>query len=263
MNNINCNSRQRLRNEGFTLIELLVTMVIALIILAGLVASFTSQNTEYKYQNKRMDAVQDLEFAIRFIANDLRSALVISPVGTVDPNPAENASFSGVAATTLLTFWVWAPGETDGVGAVDATTNRAQRKYVWNSANKSLRYDRMVNTKNSAGAIVARGDNTATASGEILPNVTFFKVFKDAVGDPSRPPIQLNPLFINIPAPMQPLAIKDSDGADVSVPGYTILVEVEVPAGYKQGVFQDARGNTTTTKRVWRYVQVHPQTAAK
>jgi len=253
---MNYNNRQGLRHEGFTLIELLVTMVIALIILAGLVASFTSQNTEYKYQNKRMDAVQDLEFGIRFIAADLRSALVNGSVGTVDPNPAENAAFAGTAATTLLTFWAWAPGETDGVGAVDATTNRAQRKYVWNAANKSLRYDRMVNTKNSAGAIVARGDNTGTASGEILPNVTFFKVFKDNVSTGSRAS------FSNIPASLQPLAIKDSAAATVSVPGYTILVEIEVPAGYKQGVFQDARGNTTTTKRVWRYVQVHPQTAA-
>ncbi|MFQ5581202.1 MAG: hypothetical protein ACE5F3_01065 [Mariprofundaceae bacterium] len=215
-------------------------------------ASFTSQNTEYNYQNKRIDAVQDLEFAIRFIADDLRSALVKEPVGTADPNPAENAAFAGTAATTSLTFWGWAPGEL----GVDATTKRAQRKYVWNSANKSLRYDRMVNTKNSAGATIATGDDTGTASGEILPNVTFFKVFKDNVDIASRAS------FSNIPAPLQPLTINDSAGTGVSAPGYTILVEIEVLAGYKKGVFQDARGNATTTKRVWRYVQVHPQTTA-
>lgn len=253
MNNMNCNNRQRLHIEGFTLVELLVTMVIALIILAGLVASFTSQYTEYKYQNKRMDAVQDLEFAIRFIANDLRYALVKAPVGVTDPNPAENASFAGTGATTSLTFWVWDAAATDGTCTVDANTKRAKRKYVWNSASKSLRYDRMVDTNPTPTP--ACGDNTGTATGEILPNVTFFKVFKDDVSTASRAS------FANIPAPLQALTIKDSGGNDVAVPGYTILVEIEVPAGYKQGVFQDARGNATTTKRVWRYVQVHPQAA--
>jgi len=97
-----------------------------------------------------------------------------------------------------------------------------------------------------------------TAAGEILPNVTFFKVFKDNVDVPSRTSIP----FIDIPAPLSLLTIKDSAAGNVSVPGYTILVEIEVPAGYKQGVFQDVRGNTTTTKRVWRYVQVHPQSTA-
>ncbi|MDQ6956117.1 MAG: hypothetical protein Q9M21_02860 [Mariprofundaceae bacterium] len=249
MNNMNCNLKQN-GSEGFSLIELLVTVVIARIILGGLLFSFSSQNTEYKYQNKRIDAVQDLEFSIRFIADDLRRSLFSAAV-----QPVENAAFAGTAGTTLLTFWAWAPGETDGVGAVDATTKRAQRKYVWSSANKSLRYDRMVNT-NVAGAVVARGDNTTTAAGEMLPNVTFFKVFKDDVDVPSRAS------FANIPAPMPALTVLDSGGNAIAVPGYTILIEIEVVAGYNKGVRQDARGNTTTTKRVWRYVQIYPQAAA-
>ncbi|MBL4759779.1 MAG: prepilin-type N-terminal cleavage/methylation domain-containing protein [Mariprofundaceae bacterium] len=248
MNNVNQHSGQELRHEGFTLIELLVTIVIAMIILGGLLVSFSSQNTEYKYQNKRIDAVQDLEFSIRFIADDLRNSLFSAAI-----QPAESAGFIGVGATTALTFWVW---ETDGlVTGVDPVTKRAQRKYVWKNTAKSLRYDRVVNT-NVAGTIVARADNTGTASGEILPNVTFFKVFKDNVDLPSRAS------FLNIPAPMQALTIKDSGGNSITVPGYTILIEVEVMAGYKKGVFKDVKNNTTTTKRIWRYVQVYPQAAA-
>jgi len=250
MNTMASNPQQGFRSAGFSLVELLVTIVIAMVILGGLLLSFSSQNTEYKYQNKRIDAVQDLEFSIRFIASDLRNSLF-----SASTQPAENAAFAGGAATTLLTFWVWAPGESDGVGAVDATTQRAQRKYVWSAANTSLRYDRMVST-NVAGAVVARGDNTATASGELLPHVTFFKVFRDDTDIASRA------LFANIPAPMQPLTVLDSGGNSVAIPSYTILIEVEVDAGYKKGVLQDVRGNTTTTKRIWRYVQVYPQSAA-
>jgi len=248
MNKTNYSIRKLHGSEGFTLIELLITIVIAMVILGGLLLSFSSQNSAYKYQNKRIDAVQDLEFSIRFIGDDLRNSLFSGAV-----QPAENAAFSGTGATTALTFWVW---EIDAsVAGVDPLTKRAQRKYVWNNVKKSLRYDRIVNT-NVAGTIVARADNTATASGEMLPNVTFFKVFKDDVDVASRTS------FANIPAPMPVMAILNSSGQPVNVSGYTILIEVEVVAGYKNGVLKDVQGNTTTTKRVWRYVQVYPQAAA-
>jgi len=250
MKKTNRNHQQDFKNKGFSLVELLVTIVIAMVILGGLLLSFTSQNTEYKYQNKRIDAVQDLEFSIRFIAADLRNSLFSASV-----QPVENAAFAGTGATTLLTFWAWAPGESDGVGAVDATTKRAQRKYVWDSASNSLRYDRMVNT-NVAGAIVARGDSTATAAGDILPNVTFFKVFRDDTDIASRAS------FADIPAPLQLMTVLDSGGNSITIPSYTVLIEVEVVAGYKNGVRQDVLGNTTSTKRIWRYVQIYPQAAA-
>jgi len=253
MNKMNRNHQQELESKGFSLVELLVTIVIAMVILGGLLLSFTSQNTEYKYQNKRIDAVQDLEFSIRFIAADLRNSLFSASV-----QPVENAAFAGTTATTALTFWVWdttVPPLFDSVGAVDATTKRAQRKYVWDSASNGLRYDRMVNT-NVAGVVVARGDNTATAAGEMLPNVTFFKIFRDDTDLASRA------LFADIPSPLQSMTVRDSGGNSIIIPSYTILIEVAVVAGYKNGVLQDVFGNTTTTKRIWRYVQVYPQAAA-
>jgi len=227
----------------------MVTMLISMVILGGLVSNFINQDREYNYQNKRIDAVQDLEFAIRFISDDMRHALYGTTV-----QPLENAGFIGVAGTTNLTFWVWDPLATDGGCVVSATTKRAERKYVWDSATKSLRYDRMIDTNPSAGC----GDNTGTAAGEILPNVTFFKVFRDDVDIASRTSIP----FIDIPSEFPSGKVINSSGSAVNVPGYTILIEIEVPAGYKNGVFQDARGNVTTTKRVWRYAQVYPQSSA-
>lgn len=230
-------SRKRLLSGhselGLTLIELMVSLLIAMIIMAGLFLSFSQQSTEYNYQNRRVDAVQDLEFSIQFIANDLEASLMTSPVGTVNPNPAENANFAGVAATSSLTFWVW-----DTVNGV--VNSQAQRKYAL--IGNSLRYD-------SEASVL---DNTGNANQEILPNVTFFKVFKDDIVRPAG--------FLNMPNPLANSLINNSAGNAVSVPGYTILVEIAVQAGYKQGVFQDVQGNPTTNKRIWRYVQVHPAT---
>ncbi len=225
--NVSCRNKA----SGFTLIELMISLLIAMIIMAGLFFSFSQQSNEYNYQNRRVDAVQDLEFAIKFIAGDLRASLMTSPVGVVDPNPAENANFTGTAVTTSLTFWVW-----DTANGV--LNSQAQRKYAL--VGNSLRYD-------SEASVV---DNTANANQEILPNVTFFKVFKDDLPRPAG--------FLNIPNPLADLSVNNSAAAAIPVPGYTILVEIAVQAGYKQGVFQDVLGNPTTNKRIWRYMQVHP-----
>ena len=92
---------KRLKPEeaGFTLIELMVSMVMALIIMAGLLISFSSQNTEYSYQNRRIDSAQDLEFTLKFVAEDLRSTLT-SLSGAPTGNLVENAAFAGTGATT-------------------------------------------------------------------------------------------------------------------------------------------------------------------
>lgn len=224
-----CEARDK--EIGFTLIELMVSLLIAMVIMAGLFFSFSQYSTEHNYQNRRVDAVQDLEFAIKFIAGDLRAALMVSPVGIANPNPVENANFAGVASTSGLTFWVW-----DTANGV--VNSQAQRKYAL--IGNSLRYDREASVL----------DNTGNANQEILSNVTFFKVFKDDLVRPAG--------FLNIPNRLTDLLINNSEGAAVPVPGYTILVEVAVQAGYKQGVFQDVLGNPTVNKRIWRYVQVHP-----
>jgi len=252
--------------SGFTLIELLVSTVIALIVLAGLLVSFQSQYSEYKYQNKRVDAAQDMEFSLSFIVEDLQAALVRSPVGEVDPNPVENNNFVGVAPTSTLTFWVWDPAE----AGVDPYSKVAQRKYqyVYHAGEKRmvLGYDRIVNTKDAAGVVTALADTSSWLSNEVMSDVTFFKVFKDDVDVASRAS------FTGIPVPLARRVIAPAGMADLNnppatftVPSYTILIEVGVDAGYKNGSFTDVLGNDQSPgvgdghKRIWRYVQVQPR----
>ncbi|RME56777.1 hypothetical protein D6779_10000 [Candidatus Parcubacteria bacterium] len=220
--------------NGFTLVELLVTLVIAMVIMAGLMATFVQQNSEYKYQNKRIDAVQDLEFGIRFIADDIRSALVDAANPTA-PLAITNDVVDGY--TSDLSFTVW--DELAG----DPYTKRATRHYIYDGTNKILKYD--------------RHDPSLTSTGkEILSNVTYFKVFNDSVDSRAG--------FTGIPTALPPVNLPDP-AAD-NVPGYTILIEIEVDAGYKEGSFIDVRGNNVGIsghKRVWRYVQVHPKTSVQ
>jgi len=227
-------NKQLQESRGFTLIEIMVTLVVAMVILGGLLLSFTQQNSEYKYQNKRIDAAQDLEFAIKFVAEDLRSALMNATAPTITLVDDGTDPF----ATTSIDFFVW-----DEV-AVSAGDRRAHRKYAYNAATKSLRYDREI----------AGGDSTGTANSEILPNVTFFKVFNDSVARPAA--------YTGIPSAQPAINLVDPPLANVS--GYTILIEVEVDAGYKEGSFINVRGvdvGITGHKRIWRYVQVYPRTS--
>lgn len=218
------------QEKGFTLIEMMVTMLIAMVVLGGLMLNFTQQNSEYKYQGKRIDAVQDLEFAIKFVAEDVRSALM-SGTTTVIITPTPPS----LLVTTNVDFYVW--DETFSVTA----DKRAHRQYTYSAANKSLSYDREL---------------TTASPGEVLPHVTFFKVFDDAVDARTG--------FTGIPS-AQP-SINLLDPAVTGVSGYTILIEVEVDAGYKNGSFVDVRGNNvgiTGHKRIWRYIQVYPRTSVE
>lgn len=237
------------RESGFTLVELLVSTVIALIILAGLIMNFSSQSNEYSYQNRRIDAVQDMEFAIKFIAEDLRSALVSASTPILVTNDAQGY-------TTDLKFRVWdqdldswgksSDTVTTKKNIAQAENYRALRHYTYDPASQNLSYDRnAVNVPNG-------GDNPSS----ILPNVTYFRVFEDTPG--------IVPAgFLNAPAGLPKRLVNDPDGNGVQISGYTILVEIAVQAGYKEGRLQDVRGNVTTDKRVWRYVQVHPMSVVQ
>ena len=222
-----CGQNKLQKQQGFTLVEVMISIVVAMVVLAGLMLTFTNQSNQYQYQNKRIDATQDLEFAIKFVARDLRGALVGLPIisitdAVVDPY-----------ATTDLTFEVWDAS----LGGANA---RVTRYYKYVQANKMLRYDRSI---------------PAISTEELLPHVTLFKVFDDSVtsraGYAGIPAAQPNTL---IPDPENP-------GAPLSVPGYTILIEVEVPAGYKGASTVNVKGVATTTKRIWRYAQVYPMAA--
>jgi Tfp pilus assembly protein PilV len=220
--------------KGFTLIEVMITMVVAMVILGGLLLSFLSQNSEYKYQNSRINTVQDLEFGLKFIAEDLRSALV----GGQDVNIVNAAS---PYATTVFDFYVWSTED------ASSANGRAHRKYEFsNDASHILKYDREINPT----------DNPA----EILTHVTFFKVFNDGdsgVAEHDRGG------FSGMPSALADISLADPAGTVAGYPGYTILIEIEVDASSKHGSLVDVRDQPTTTKRVWRYAQVYPMSAVQ
>lgn len=112
------------RAEGFTLIELLVTMVIALVILAGLYSNFIMQSRVQASQASTVDAVEDLRLASHIMADQLRlasnlcwdatnSRLVYQPLGaatmasctTLDPSWGA-FSFDSSASTGGRLWWI-------------------------------------------------------------------------------------------------------------------------------------------------------------
>lgn len=231
-----CEADNTLQEKGFSLIEMLVTMVIALVILGGLLLNFTQQNSEYKYQNKRIDAVQDMEFAIKFIAEDLRAALISA--GTM---PAITPGAGADPFTAALVFQVWSQDE-----FFSAATFRAVRQYDYDGAD-ILSYD--------------RENSTGVASTELLSNVTFFKIFVD--GTTARGAFTAS----GIPAALPTRSLINSSNATISgIAGYTILIEMAVDTGYKQGSFLNVKGVDVRTtadrrKRIWRYIQIYPMSA--
>jgi len=226
------------KQQGFTLVEVMISIVVAMVVLAGLLLTFTNQSNQYQYQNKRIDASQDLEFALKFIARDLRSALVgsVASAPTIDLYSSATAPFE----TTQLRFEVWDAA----LAPAASTTKRVLRHYDFTLASKHVRYDR-----NVVGGL--------NSPKEILPNVTLFKVFDDSTTSRAG--------YTGIPAAQPNTLIPDpaNAGSPLSTPGYTILIEVEVQAGYKGGSLTDVRGNTVTTKRIWRYAQVYPMAAVQ
>ncbi|MDQ7058013.1 MAG: prepilin-type N-terminal cleavage/methylation domain-containing protein [Ghiorsea sp.] len=198
-----------LNQRGFTLVEVLISIVVAMTILGGLMLMFISQSGQYKYQNKRIDTTQDLEFSIKFIASDLRSALIggttidIYTGGAVEPTP-----------TLGLQFKVWDKPEADALVlaggpaafVADANIGRVTRSYAYDPIGKRLGYDR---------------EGSAVNVREILSHITYFKVFEDTVTPRAG--------FLNIPNALPPINVPGPDSNNpVATNGYTVLIEVEV-----------------------------------
>lgn len=264
------------RESGFTLVEVMITMVIALVILGGLLLSFMGQYGEYKYQNKRTDAVQDLEFALRFVADDLRTGMWSSSGdanATVAFTAVSGTLPPGVTAdaTGTFTLWAWDAGAT----GVNGDSARAQRKFVFDFDTETLRYDRII-------ATIVDGAYSALADGPdtVLENVTFFKVFEDGVTSRvgyADIPAALGPLNLGLlneegsevashnGTSIGEVSVRRSDTGGANVPAYTVLIEVAVDAGYNKGSFINVKGVDVKTfenparKRIWRYIQVHPR----
>lgn len=244
-------NKHDMSQQGFTLVELLVTMVVVMVVLGGLVFSFSQQNSEYNYQNKRMDSSQDLEFGISFILADIRNSLRSQGADTKANVIIVNGG--GInPATAGFSFKVWDAGNA-------ADNYRSRRCYIY-SGNK-IYLNRAYNITNAC-------DSTTSLTGfnPILEGVTFFRVFQDAAGTlPTLGSIKPQ----GVPPGLSSMTGRDSTNVVVSgIPGYTVLIEMGVDAGYKKGSFLDVQGVDVRTtsdkrKRIWRYVQGYPGTVVK
>jgi len=240
---------------GFTLIEVMITMVIAMTILAGLVLNFISQSAQYSFQDKRVDAAQDLEFTLRFMADDLQNILVLTSDLTTasyitsDAAGTRIASFdgNGISPSTYLRFNVW-----DSSIAID-NTKRVERFYSYNSP--ELKYDRE-NSTSSAQAILGEPSNNLKGL-----SVTHFRIFQDNLS--TRPTYNgtANSGYKDLPPPLPLRTLYDATGSAFDMPGITILIEVEIDALYA-GSMSDVLGNSVSSgkRRLWRYIQVYPNT---
>ena len=93
------------RERGFTLIELMVSMVIALVLLAGLYGNFIMQSRVQNAQAEVVEAAEDLRIAAQIMQSELRmardicwdstnKALVYRPLGTVDLNVCDSTTLA-------------------------------------------------------------------------------------------------------------------------------------------------------------------------
>jgi len=250
--------------KGFTLVEVLISIVVAMVIIGGLLLNFISQSGQYRYQDKRGDVSQDLEFALRFIAQDFKSSLInvnATLIGGADAATTVTITKdgNGTNPTTYLGFYVWS----NDVALAPAPVGpvwRVRRCYVYDNSNAGwmIKYDR---SENACVSGVAMGASEAligeVADGKIGMQVRHFRVFEDglAADDADRA------LYADIPDPLPTKTVYDVGGTGFSMPAFTILIEVEVDAAYK-GSSTDVFGNVVANnkKRLWRYVQIYPTT---
>jgi len=241
--------------RGITLVELLVTMVIALVVLGGLVLAFQSQYGSYKYQQRRADAVQDIESVFALLKDDLDGALIEGANAPVDiyTDPA-------TGATTDAYLRIWEPDLRFWASAAqrDANAYRAERHWQFDPKAQSLRLDR--NTRD--------GSDRPT---EVLSDVTYFRIWRiDCSFDPKgvcqpnqpQPSCANGQPFVGAPALIPAGSIYNARGDLVQgAPVYAALVEVKVPVGFKGAAKKDHCGQPTPEPRVVRYLVGAPQTA--
>ena len=64
----------QLRQSGFTLIELMISMVIGLVLIAGVVTVITANSQSYRFQQALVDVQEGGEYAIAQLVDDIRLA---------------------------------------------------------------------------------------------------------------------------------------------------------------------------------------------
>jgi len=93
---------QHRKNKGFTLIELLITMLIGLIIMAGMTSVFISQTRTASMLKNKTEAMGDLFLASQIMQSELRGAKGIcwnSALSTIVYQPIDSTAACGGAAS--------------------------------------------------------------------------------------------------------------------------------------------------------------------
>jgi len=247
------------KNLGFTLVEMLLSLGIASVIMAGVFMNFTSQSNQYQFQDARANTIQDMEFSLRYIVQDMQSALMLDSgsdvyelksgayVAGVNAPSIKIAPSTDGYSTSALSFRVWDPEEP----GANAATQRVDRCYVFDAG--MIKYDRdettcpPVTMYNSGAAIIGE---TAGLT------VTRFRVFLDDPADTSR--LKYSDIPLALPLPSKTL--RDKDNKAYYVPGFTILLEVEVDADNAGSDGKDVLGQPVAAgrQRLWRYIQLYP-----
>lgn len=241
--------------RGFTVIEILISLLIASIIMTALFLSFGSQSKQFKYENKRVDAAQQLEFALRRIAMEMQNALMFSSglelSGAGVASVAITNHVSGF--TEALAFQVWDPGK-------GYAQERGRRCIVFDAG--MIKYDR--DEPSVCSPTLAYTQNTAilgeVGSGIDGMRVTHFRVFNDGIVSPDRAN------YTGIPMPLTNKVIRDMSNIAYDVPAFTIAIEIEVDKRGATSIENSGTFNTNILgqavgngkQRLWRYIQVSP-----
>jgi len=218
--------RKRNKESGFTLIELMVANTIMIIVFATVISMFLVNKEKLDYESNKSVRLASLSFASAEILKSLRSK-----VSYPWTHPETLQAVSSSAATTQIAFLAYDP-----VNSIVAPYT-SLRQIVFN--NGELSYLRQVGGK----------------SQRLMRNVTFFKVFDDAVTPRAG--------FTGIPSALPNRNITLPDGTTGVVHGYTVLIEVSIPTrtASKATLNKDVLGNDISgfEKRLWRYYQLYPE----
>ncbi|MES2597744.1 MAG: prepilin-type N-terminal cleavage/methylation domain-containing protein [Verrucomicrobiota bacterium] len=85
--NLRPSSQRPHRQSGFSLIELLVTMAVALIVMTALMQSMVSSLDSWTKQDKQFSSQREARAALRLLADDLASLVVIPGGGPLEQDP--------------------------------------------------------------------------------------------------------------------------------------------------------------------------------
>lgn len=242
-------------SRGFTVIEILISLLIASIIMTALFLSFGSQSKQFKYENKRVDAAQQLEFALRRIATEMQNALMFSSGLELSGAGVASVTISNnvLGFTEALAFQVWDPGN-------GYAQERGRRCIVLDGG--MIKYDR--NEPGVCSPALAY-NQTAALLGEVGQGidgmrVTHFRVFNDGIASPDRAN------YTGIPMPLTNKVIRDVSNIAYNIPAFTIAIEIEVDKRGATSIESSGTFNTDILEqavdngkqRLWRYIQVSP-----